>query len=447
MSIFQFRPQLLVTRYTEKPTVMFHQPPGLLTLPVELRLPIYRILLNKYNPHNTKAFLSISLVCHQIRDEILPLIFHDSIYFHSPEKLSKWTSRGDPRLLKLVDNISLHVFEEALVKLRNSLAESNEDPTEDFQSTKDWLTIRKPSQVEIPVSNPVRLASFCRTMWSGSSKIIRGNTRSFHQTKDTVGEKDAVTAAWDSFRAISNIRKIWILFRSSNTGSDRNSNLLEKEQQLVLNMIPAACPKMQEFTFFSISNLLPLSFLAHFQDLRLLRFSGYSKSSPEETLSILKSLNNLEAIIIYRYPEMYPKDNTIDTSSVHSYISFAPEVLENLQPLKSIHFSHMTSRIPSDHITVPMIQALRPHAESLRSLRIFTDFAVDGDVLLALLDFVASTKLKHLCLSMRIPRRFEKLDVQKYLPSTLSRKEVKLANPRGPNPGDLLEFGVNNFTI
>jgi hypothetical protein len=422
---------------------MFPQPPTLLALPVELRLPIYRILLNKYNPHHTKTFLSISLVCHQIRDEILPLIFHYSIYFHSPEKLSKWTSRGDPRLLKLVDNISLHVFEEALVKIRESLTESKEDPTEEFQATKDWLTIRRPSQVEIPVSNPVGLASFCRTIWSGSSKIICGNIRSFHQTKDTVGEKDAVTAAWNSFRAISNIRKIWILFRSSNTGPDRNSNLLEKEQQLVLNMIPAACPKVKEFTFFSISNLLPLSFLAHFQDLRLLRFSGYSKSSPEETLSILKSLNNLETIIIYRYPETYPQDNTIRTS-VHSHLSFAPEVLENMQPLKSIHFSHMTSRIPSNHITVPMIHALRTHAESLRSLRVFTDFAVDEDVLLALLDFVASTKLKHLCLSMRIPRRFEKLDVQKYLPSTLLRKEVKLAYPRGPNPRDLLDFGVNN---
>jgi hypothetical protein len=248
-AIFQFKPQMLVTGHTEKPTVMFHQPPTLLTLPVELRLPIYRILLNKYNPHNTKTFLNISLVCHQIRDEILPLIFHDSIYFHSPEKLSKWTSRGDPCMLKLVDNISLHVFEEALVKLRKSLAESKEDPTEDFQSTKDWLTIRKPSQVEIFAFDSVGLAPFCRTMWSGSSKIIRANIRSFHQPKDTVGEKDAVTAAWDFFRAISNIRKIWILFRSSNTGSDRNSNLLEKEQQLVLNMIPAACPKMQEFTF------------------------------------------------------------------------------------------------------------------------------------------------------------------------------------------------------
>jgi hypothetical protein len=347
----------------------------------------------------------------------------------------------------LVDNISLHVFEEALVKLRTSLAESKEDPNEDFQSTKDWLTIRKRSQVEIPALNPMELASFCRTMWSRSSKIFRGNIRSFDQPKDAVGEKDAVTAAWDSFRAISNIKKIWILFRTSNTGLDRNSNLSEKEQQLVLNIIPAACPKVQEFTFFSISNLLPLSFLAHFQDLRLLRFSGYSKSSPEETLSILKSLNNLETIIIYRYPETYPKDNTIDTSSVHSYLSFAPEVLENMQPLKSTHFSHMTSRIPSDHITLPMIHALRPHVESLRSLRIFTDFAVDGDVLLALLDFVASTELKHLCLSMRIPRQFEKLDVQKYLPSTLSRKEVKLANPRGPNPRDLLDLGVNNFTI
>jgi hypothetical protein len=194
-----------------------------------------------------------------------------------------------------------------------------------------------------------------------------------------------------------------------------------------------------------ISNLS--SFLAHFEDLRLLRFSGYSKSSPEETLSTLKSLNKLETIIIYRYPEMYPKQNGIDISSLHSYLSFTPEVLENLQPLKSIHFSHMTSRISSDHITVPMIHALRPHAESLRSLRIFTDFAVDGDVLLALLDFVASTKLKHLCLSMRIPRRFEKLDVQKYLPITVSRKEVKLSHPRGPAPRDLLDFGVNNFTI
>jgi hypothetical protein len=346
-------------------------------------------------------------------------------------------------LLKLVDNISLNVFEEALFKLRESLAESKEDPAEDFQSTKDWLTIRKPSPVEIPTSNPVGLASVCRTVWSGSSKIIRGNIRSFHQTKDTVEERDAVTAAWGSFRAIGNIRKIWIIFRSSNAGADRNSDLLEKEQQLVLNMIPAACPKVQEFSFFSISNLLTLSFLAHFQDLRLLRFSGYSKSSPEETLSILKSLSNLETIMIYRYPETHPGGNAVDPS-VHSHLSFAPKVLENMQPLKSILFSHMTFRIPSDHIAVPMIHALRPHAESLRSLRIYTDSAVDEDVLLALLDFVAGTKLKHLCLSMRIPGRFEKLDVQKYLPSTLSRKEVKLDYPRGPNPRDLLDFGVNN---
>ena len=146
---------------------------------------------------------------------------------------------------------------------------------------------------------------------------------------------------------------------------------------------------------------------------------------------------------------MYDGDNAIDASSLRSHLSLTPKVLENLHPLKSFQVSHMTSRIPSYHITVPMINALRPHAESLRSLQIQSDFAVDGDVLMALLDFIASTKLRRLRLRLRIPARFEKLETHKYLPETLWPRDVMLSgdlhlNPHVPLPVDVLDFGVND---
>jgi hypothetical protein len=96
-----------------------------------------------------------------------------------------------------------------------------------------------------------------------------------------------------------------------------------------------------------------------------------------------------------------------------------------------------------------MFNALRHHAESLQSLQIQSDFLVSGDVFMALLDFISSTKLKRLRLRLRIPARFEKFDVLKYLPNTVSSREVRLSGDlhvtfHDPLLKDVLHFGVND---
>jgi hypothetical protein len=276
-------------------------------------------------------------------------------------------------------------------------------PTSKFAATQsppltaEWWETKYAEQFERPEPPPEQPFSFRRAAKRKLSNTIRFSSK-------TKAKKSPIAAAWESLIAIGELKKIWILL-NDHTGTPQPK--YDIEQQLVLDMVAAAFPKMQEFTGFS--NLLPLDYLRNFHDLRLLRFSGYSKSSPKETLDILRSFKYLDSIIIYRYPEYYDKDHAIITSNLPQYLSLTPEVLSKVKALKRFEISHMTSRVTSEHVTVPMVKALRAHKDSLRKLSIHSDLPVTGRYVEELLSFLAVSNISRLSIQLIIPKNMATL--------------------------------------
>lgn len=120
------------------------------------------------------------------------------------------------------------------------------------------------------------------------------------------------------------------------------------EQQLILEMISSAIPNVYHFSV--VSNLQPLTYLRHFHNLKLLNFCGYSESSPDETLSILRSLP-LETLRIEHFGDDFARVNSAN-------LSFTPDVLARIKPLESFSISHYDSS-RSRHFTPQMIRSLR----------------------------------------------------------------------------------------
>lgn len=263
--------------------------------------------------------------------------------------------------------------------------------------TAEWWEMKYAEQFEPPELPPAPRFSFRKAAKSKISKAI-----SF-PTKMKI-DKSPIASTWNALTAMGELKKLWILLNDQTGAPCPKCDI---EQQLVLDMIAAAYPKMHEFTVFS--NLLPLEYLRNFHDLRLLRFSGYSKSTPEETLDILRSFMYLDSIIIYRYPEYYDRDHAIVTSKLPQYLSFTAGVLSKVQPLKRFEISHMTPRTSSEHVTIPVLKALRAHKESLRTLSIRSDLPVHREYLAELLSFIASSDLSNLSLKFTMPKELEAL--------------------------------------
>lgn len=88
----------------------------------------------------------------------------------------------------------------------------------------------------------------------------------------------------------------------------------------------------------------------------------------------------LDSIIIYRYPEFYGKDHAIVTSRLPEHLCFTAEVLESVQPLKRFQISHMTPRVCSENVKIPVLKASRAHRTSLRKLYIDSMIRLLGSI-------------------------------------------------------------------
>jgi hypothetical protein len=240
-----------------KPNNKAHGKPMVTNLPFELQQQIYSIVLDQRVAFNTRYYLSISLVCKQIRDEVLPVIFQDSRYIKSLSHLSAWTSRGTPDLLKHVQNISLHVFTDSLPWLATAreVLHSQDDSRKkdmDPKTTAYWEAAYA-SQFEAPPTTITLLAKAARNLF-------------------TARQENAVALTWKALSSLSNLKQLWINIREKEDPEDP----FKLEQQLILLMLPHAFPHLQALTVFS--SLLSLSYLNGFHALRSLRWSGYADS-------------------------------------------------------------------------------------------------------------------------------------------------------------------------
>ncbi|KAH8674469.1 hypothetical protein BGZ60DRAFT_404087 [Tricladium varicosporioides] len=380
---------------------------AILTIPTELRLQIYALVLSRPERVQKSHRTSLLSVNRQIRHEVLHLILLKSRYFGTLKSLWEWTSDGSPELLQQVKDVSVSIFKGSLCPPPDPVGALRIDSTPE-PGTGKWWEAQYVSQFGRPGSQePTRWQKLQASLpWPFQLRIKV--------------PKHPMVSTWESFQAISEVRRLWIHLQSFIDSAAARGSKYADEQQLILEMISTCCPKVEEFTV--MSRHTSLQYLKNFPNLRRLHFSGYSRSTPEETLEIMKGFNRLEELVLYRYPHNNDDDQLNDNSNPRSYVSLHAEVLAGMNPLKVFRLWHMRSDNPSQHLTMSFIKALKVHQPTLRKLQIVSDRPVNGEVLEALLDFIVTSSVVDLEVKLKAPFS--------YASSTLADENLKLLMPR-----------------
>lgn len=401
-----------------------------LAIPLELRLDIYQRVLNRWQPHNLNTLYSIFSVCKQTHAEAIEVSLKETRYFSGLFQLSHWVQQANPVYLEFVKSIDLRCDYRSLSALRDLSQKEQSKGSLQLRSESEWyerhvkLLDAAGEAQQLRSSSPLPSTQprpkSCNFWPPWKSFWLRERINDKPAAPGTTDQSVSIAQASQIFKLFSGLDRIWLILNTgrSHHESGHRQNLAP-EEQLLLDMIVTNCQTLREFTFFT--SLIPLSFAGKLSNLRLLRFDGYSLSSPEETTSILSSLKHLNSISLYRYPEIYDADYGIATSMYSSHVSFRPECLAAIQPLVFFEISHMTSRIQSHFLTPAMVAALEKyHSGSLRKLGILDDGKIEGEFVYAILRLVrASLHLVDLRLVLHTKSPLTGLDLHDYLPQNL----------------------------
>ena len=167
---------------------------------------------------------------------------------------------------------------------------------------------------------------------------------------------------YNPFLSISQLRTLWLHMNLSHTSILDANQKLQKQETFLLAMA-VSCPSLESLALDS--SQLHLDYLTRLRNLRYLRWTGYSQSTPEETLCILGALPSLNSLSIHRSPTR--------TDKLTKHLSFTDYVLRNIKPLKCLELYHMISETKVDILTQNMMQALAPHRDTLYDLTIMSD--------------------------------------------------------------------------
>lgn len=353
----------------------------LLSLPVEIRLQVYELLLE---PHRTQVYYeatpSIISVCRQIREEAIPIYLSKHYYFTSLTKLIQWTSTGAPHLLQHVRDVSMTVD-------RGFLDELNAEEKPNLQS---------------PPPSPSQQGLTFRLL-----KVIRRpSDRSATPDDSPAGQRMGIEVS-RTLHALGNLRIYRVHFDLS------NDMRFATQHRRFLALLTASCPEIRDFTFSIYT--VHLKFLEQFQHLRSFQFSGYSRSSPEETLQVLRNLRNLEALTLSTVPD--PSRDGNRTHKQNIFFSINEHVIQGMWPLKSLSVLRGITNEPSPALT--MIGAWKRHQKSLRKLYIWTNHSLGVEQVMELLELTSGSTITDL--TLWIPGKSEILDVSHQVPQTVKR--------------------------
>ncbi|KAI9790862.1 MAG: hypothetical protein M1833_001745 [Piccolia ochrophora] len=399
-------------------------PAPFLRIPLEIRLDIYEIVFDKRQSHLPKYYLCALLVCHQIRDEAFPVLLKNDRYFRNVENLFQWISEGDPNHLTLVKKIDLRVSEDSWPTIAKFVRAPPppKDPLETYE--KNGLN-SDPETGDLYKEQSVQHAKNLDKSGMSSAlvqaRLRVGQAEEARGVEDEESEVLSLASTWATLKSLKGLQTVWITFRTRHSTQGVDYGL---EKEFVVNVMADTWHELRSLSFLGYQG--PLSFLRNFHELQQLRFSGYSTSSPEETLDILRSLSRLESLIICRYPVIYDADHGIKTSEFGNYLSLTAGVIEKLRPLKLFQIMHMSDIVPSQHFTAPVMRALKTHRASLRTLRLQSDITIGIETLAELLALISSSQLEDLSLSLAIPGSVNELNVKKYLPTSIRKSNITI---------------------
>ena len=168
-------------------------------------------------------------------------------------------------------------------------------------------------------------------------------------------------------------------------------SLRHEEVQITDNVLLAMaslCPLLESFKSHPDCRM-HLDFLTKLPKLRDFTWSGYSESTPEETLIILGALPCLDNVHIRR---IYGEDR------MSGQLSFTDHVLRGLKPLQTLRISQ-----PKDSgiLTAAFIQAiLTSHRDTLSFLRVSCHSKIDRVVFDEIIRVLPSLNLKGLFINL-----------------------------------------------
>lgn len=381
--------------------------PPFLRLPLELRIPIYEIVFDTRLAHHPDTLLSILSVCKQIREESFPVLMRQNRGFQEFPAFIAWVEKGDPRRLQHVKDMLLNMldypweqFPRCLKRAASRKVTTNDEPL-DQRLTGDWWESRYAEMVQservrtaIGNAKKSKTSVFSKTSWnkddpvlaqkSGLMASLSGSFRvasEYLNNARTKKEEDSFIARlFNALRGIHSTRRLWMVLRRE-AHPYPPMEIPDVERELVLEMLPVAMPLLEDLSVFS--GITSLSYLRGLQNLKHLKFSGYSYATPEETLSILNSLPKFESLTLHRWMEADDANEGMYTEKLYQYQSITPTVIQNLKPLKSFSVTHFGQNNQSVYINSPMLNAAlasKQHRQSLREVRISSNLVIDKDI-------------------------------------------------------------------
>ncbi|PYH82265.1 hypothetical protein BO82DRAFT_391692 [Aspergillus uvarum CBS 121591] len=319
--------------------------PSFLRLPVEVRLQIYDLSLNRTVPPH-----SLLRVCREVREEALSVVLRKRRFFERLEQFITWVQQSPAHLLPLVRSIHINCI---------------------VGSSLFAARAPKPS-----------------TPWQEMYQSIFSTASTRFPTP--VGPLPPFVIA-EALAALSGVRDFGILI-IQNVARPSSPQFLA-DQRLLLTTLGTCMPQIQRLEVDI--DFIPLDFLRLFAaELHHLTISGYAAASDSNktndnvdqetnTIAIFRDLKHLRSLTLRN--EINTLLNRVvdrDVSRLAPLVAVTPAVVRQMHPLQGFTIASTYDQHFETHfLTAAMISALlHTHASSLVKLEIWSDGQVTDEV-------------------------------------------------------------------
>ncbi|KAF2198936.1 hypothetical protein GQ43DRAFT_433832 [Delitschia confertaspora ATCC 74209] len=316
----------------------------MLTLPLELREEIYKLVLTSV-PGNPRLLGT----CRKIYLESQKVLFQRPMSFTSPSALQQWINHVGPTHLPQVEEIHLTLPDIDLTPLLGTLSTG-------------------PSQY-MP-----RLL-----IWELYEEEIRRLSLALRQ--------------------MPNIKAVTVTALSA-----RQSFLYREYLGSFMEELGAVFPNLRHLTLNGNFHHQRLSFLSLMQQLRAFSFNGFSASSLSETTSIVSSLPYLSNLVLVSDDTALQSVQGGHNNLNERGQALTPDIIRQLRPLTSFSLTRRTEQDVPNGLPplTDMLDALRyVHAHSLKSLSLKLSYTPDAELLNCLQSILDASSIEHLEYSWR----------------------------------------------
>ncbi|KAF2093600.1 hypothetical protein NA57DRAFT_61308 [Rhizodiscina lignyota] len=411
---------------------------SLLEIPAELRLQIYEAVLwrpeeewevrraergrKKYLfkatgyitiPPSRKVDKSLLHVCRQTRAEYLPLLLARQRRFGNLQDLCILVENA-PICIHFVRDVRFGVGSKSLQWLMRSrdhliprlnLAFSSNVSVQDHSNISRWQDryeqlLEKDYQLLIR-KKPTPYSRIITSFLDLPFELIKGPVLGIRAHPIESRWEGAIATLWNSFTKLENVSSFTLGMGGSHP---KGADIWRAEQRLLIEMLTAAVPGLRKLSIYSTP--MPLTYLEGFAKLEHLTFTGFSESTPSETLQILNALPCLTSIELRWDQAAY--DRSQKPRWIGDKFSFTPDVLKGLKPLTSFGISCYEEYIGARYIgsNAAMFHALSAHLQTLRSLKLmfggYQSLTKEFDTILGLIN---SSCLRHLEIQCEIAKQ------------------------------------------